>query len=106
MLALELLEEEIRLEKELIRAVCDARESEGFAQKELEEKSGLTQSAIARMEKAVASPQVGTLIKYLRPIGYRVSITKDPDFVSGTLRNNHEQAKNTASFPAYSALAN
>ncbi len=64
----------IRLEGELIDALVVAREKAGMTQRQLAEASGLKQSVVARLEKAVHSPQIGTLIRVLEPLGYTLSI--------------------------------
>ena len=64
----------IELEKELIRAMVKIREEEGLSQAQLAEKCHVKQPVIARMEKAVHSPQVDSLLKILTPLGYKLQI--------------------------------
>lgn len=45
-----------------------------MTQKELAERAGLQQSAIARMESLRSIPQIDTLHKVLRPLGYKLDI--------------------------------
>ncbi len=74
---LDLTEEDeahIRLEGELIDALVAAREKTGMTQRQLADASGLKQSVVARLEKAVHSPQISTLIRVLEPLGYTLSI--------------------------------
>ena len=68
---------EIDLTVELIGKVIEAREAKGLTQKELSELCGVKQPVIARLEKAVHSPQVNTLMKILKPLGYTLSIIPD-----------------------------
>lgn len=65
---------EIDFEVALIEKVKEMRESNGFSQVELAKRSGVTQSAIARMENMKAVPQIDTLIKLLVPMGYTLDI--------------------------------
>ena len=64
----------IELEKELIRAMVKIREEEGLSQAQLAEKCHVKQPVIARMEKAVHSPQIDSLLKILTPLGYKLKI--------------------------------
>lgn len=67
-------EEEIRLEMELIEATIKARKSEKISQEELSRRSGLKQSAIARVERGTHSPSANTLIRMLHPMGYTLKV--------------------------------
>ena len=70
-------EEIINLEKSLISAIVDAREQSGLTQKQLSELCGIKQPVIARLESAVHSPQVNSIIKILKPLGYTLTVVKD-----------------------------
>ena len=70
-------EEIINLEKSLISAIVDAREQSGMTQKQLSELCGVKQPVIARLESAVHSPQVNSIIKILKPLGYTLAVVKD-----------------------------
>ena len=70
-------EEIISLEKALISAIVDAREQSGLTQKQLSELCGVKQPVIARLESAVHSPQVNSIIKILKPLGYTLTVVKD-----------------------------
>ena len=70
-------EEIINLEKALINAIADAREESGLTQKQLSELCGVKQPVIARLESAVHSPQISSIIKILNPLGYTLTIVKD-----------------------------
>ena len=67
----------ISLEESLITAVVEAREKSGLTQKQLSELCGITQPVIARLESAVHSPQVSSIIKILRPLGYTLAVVKE-----------------------------
>lgn len=67
-------EVEIQFEMDLIRAIIEARENKKLTQRELSKKSGIKQSAIARIERGVNSPRVSTLIRILYPMGYTLKV--------------------------------
>jgi predicted transcriptional regulator len=69
--------DEIRLETALIGKLIEAREQKGITQKRLAELSGLKQPAIARLESMQATPQINTLFKVLKPLGYTLAIVPD-----------------------------
>lgn len=64
----------IQFEVALIGKLIEAREAKGLTQKELAEKAGVKQSAIARLESMKATPQIDTLFKVLHPLGYTLDI--------------------------------
>jgi transcriptional regulator with XRE-family HTH domain len=70
-------EELIELEKSLILAVVEAREEKGLSQKQLSELCGIKQPVIARLEKAVHSPQLNSIIRILKPMGYTLAVVKE-----------------------------
>lgn len=67
-------EEEIKLEKELIKSAIEIRKKSNLTQRELSEKSGIIQPSIARIERLARSPQASTLIRLLYPMGYTIKI--------------------------------
>jgi DNA-binding XRE family transcriptional regulator len=68
--------EKIDFEIELIGKMIELRKKKGLSQRELADLSGLKQPAIARIESFQSTPQIDTLIKALRPLGYTISLTK------------------------------
>ena len=70
-------EEIINLEKSVISAIVDAREQSGLTQKQLSELCGITQPVIARLENAVHSPQINSIIRVLKPLGYKLAVVKE-----------------------------
>lgn len=66
--------EKINFEVALIGKLIEARECKGLSQKQLADMCGLKQSAIARLERMNATPQLNILIKVLSPLGYRLDI--------------------------------
>ena len=66
--------EENNLQAKLICELIEARQANGISQRDLEELSGVTQSAIARLEKGASSPTLDTLFKVLVPLGKTLAI--------------------------------
>ena len=69
--------DEIQLKIDLVGKLIEARENKGISQKRLAEMSGLKQPAIARLERMQATPQIDTLFKVLKPLGYTLAIVPD-----------------------------
>ena len=67
-------ENEIELEKKIIEAIIEARKSQKITQEELSKKTGIKQSAIARLESGKHIPNTSTLLKLLIPIGYTLQV--------------------------------
>lgn len=67
-------EEEIKLEMDIIEATIEARKKANLTQRELSEKTGIKQPAIARIENRKRSPQTTTLIRMLYPMGYTLRV--------------------------------
>ena len=66
--------QEIEFEKQVIEATIAARKKSNLTQQELGEKTGMKQSAIAKIENFVRTPQYTTLMKLLRPMGYTLKV--------------------------------
>ena len=64
----------IELEEDLIRTLISVREQQGLSQAQLAAMCNMKQPVIARMEKAVHSPQVDSLLRILVPLGYTLKI--------------------------------
>jgi transcriptional regulator with XRE-family HTH domain len=58
--------------------VREARRRAGFTQTELAERSGTTQSAIARLERGRTDPDVGRVTRLVRACGFDVVPTISP----------------------------
>ncbi|MCL2152791.1 MAG: helix-turn-helix domain-containing protein [Oscillospiraceae bacterium] len=69
--------DEIQLKIALVGKLIEAREQKGITQKRLAEMSGLKQPAIARLERMQTTPQIDTLFKVLKPLGYTLAIVPD-----------------------------
>ena len=66
--------EEIEFNIELAGKLIEAREEKGITQEKLAQLTGLKQPAIARLEKMETIPQIDTLTKILRVLGYKLTI--------------------------------
>lgn len=64
----------IALEKDLIKTMVKIREEKGLSQAQLAEMCNVKQPVIARMETAVHSPQIDSLLRILTPLGYTLKI--------------------------------
>lgn len=64
----------IQLQMQIMEATIEARKKNKLTQRELSKKTGIKQSAIARIEKCVNSPQLSTLMKLLYPMGYTLKV--------------------------------
>ena len=69
--------DEIQLKIALVGKLIEARVQKGITQKRLAEMSGLKQPAIARLERMQTTPQIDTLFKVLKPLGYTLAIVPD-----------------------------
>jgi ribosome-binding protein aMBF1 (putative translation factor) len=80
--------DEIQLKIDIAGKLIEARSRKGISQQRLAEMSGLKQPAIARIERMQTTPQIDTLFKILKPLGYTLAIV--PDNIrrkSGKLQN-------------------
>jgi len=75
--------EENNLQARLMCELIEARQKQGLSQRELEALSGVTQPAIARLEKGTASPTLDTLFKILVPLGKTLAIVPIPSKSGG-----------------------
>ncbi len=69
----------IRLQTQIMEATIEARKKNKLTQRELSKKTGIKQSAIARIEKCANSPQINTLMKLLYPMGYTLKVVPIED---------------------------
>lgn len=77
----------------VIRQLVVARVDGGLTQKELAAKCGLTQSAIARMEKMQAMPRLDTLVTVAKALNLSLSINN-----SLRLHTNYSARKNDGQY--------
>ena len=90
-------EEEIRIEMEIMQATIEARKKEKMTQKEISEKSGLTQSVVARVESGTHSPTMQTMVKYLHAIGYTLKVVPSNNHKVVSKRAGHKVNNKTNS---------
>ena len=58
----------------IIVAMIEARREKKLSQEQLEELSGVKQSAIARLESGSQMPSLATLVKLLTPLGKKLAV--------------------------------
>lgn len=58
----------------VISELISARINKGFTQKEMAEKLGTKQSAVARLESGDVNPSLGLLQKFAQVMGYKLTI--------------------------------
>ncbi|MDR3574441.1 MAG: helix-turn-helix transcriptional regulator, partial [Anaerolineaceae bacterium] len=59
---------------EVVGAMVEARHDEGLTQKEVADRMGTTQSAIARLENARQMPSLELVTRYAAAIGRKIDI--------------------------------
>ena len=59
----------------LIGAIIEKRIECGYSQRDLAEMCGLPHSSVARIEAGRVSPNIDTLIKIIKPLGLKLTIT-------------------------------
>lgn len=64
----------LRPELAIIQAIIDARQASGMTQKELAEKTGITQADISRLESGSANPSLKTLQRLADGMGMRLKL--------------------------------
>jgi predicted transcriptional regulator len=68
---------EIEFKVQIAGKIIEARRSKALTQRALEELSGVRQPVIARIEKGNTDPQVTTVLRILKPLGYTLAIIPD-----------------------------
>jgi transcriptional regulator with XRE-family HTH domain len=58
--------------------VREARRRAGLTQRELADRAGTTQSAIARLENGKTSPSFDLVVRLIRLCGFRLDVALDP----------------------------
>ena len=67
-------------EYDIIQAMIDARKSQNLTQKELSERTGITQADISRIENGSRNPSLNMLKKLAKGLGMRLRV----EFVSAS----------------------
>jgi ribosome-binding protein aMBF1 (putative translation factor) len=60
---------------ELVSQIIERRLKLGLTQSELAQKTGIKQSAIARLENLGVIPRLDTMFKLIRPLGLKLNLT-------------------------------
>lgn len=68
--------EEIEEQSAIISAVIKKRTELGMSQRDLAAICGIPQSSVARIEAHTTTPKLDTLIKIMRPLGLRLTVSK------------------------------
>jgi len=67
---------QIELVADLVDEIRDIREELGLTQRDLADKTGLKQSAIARMESGGAIPRLDTVLRVALAMGFKFKLIK------------------------------
>ena len=65
-------------EFQLIKAMLDAREKQGLTQRQLSEKTGITQADICKMENGEGNPTIQTLKRLADGLGMTLTLAFTP----------------------------
>lgn len=68
--------EDIEEQTAIISAVIKKRTELGMSQRDLATICGIPQSSVARIEAHTTTPKLDTLIKIMRPLGLRLTVSK------------------------------
>ncbi|MCL2343516.1 MAG: helix-turn-helix domain-containing protein [Firmicutes bacterium] len=70
--------EEIDFQVKLIGEIIEARKGKGLTQLELDAICGVRQTHIARIENNKTDPQIGTILRILKPLGKTLAVVDRP----------------------------
>lgn len=65
----------LELEYDIIQALIDARKKENLTQKELSERTGITQADISRIENGTRNPSLNMLKRLAKGLGLELRLT-------------------------------
>lgn len=68
--------EDIETQAAIISALIQQRTELGISQRDLAAICGIPQSSVARIESHATTPKLDTLIKLMRPLGLRLTVSK------------------------------
>ena len=71
--------DELEPEFQLIKAMLQGREEQNLSQRQLADRTGVTQSDISKIESGEANPTLETLKKLAKGLGMNLSISFTPD---------------------------
>ncbi len=60
----------------IISEIIKARNEQGFSQRSLAAACNIPQSSVARIESFQSTPNLSTLLKILKPLGLKLTVTK------------------------------
>lgn len=66
-------------EYDIIQAMIDARNKEGLTQKELSERTGITQADISRIENGTRNPSLSMMKRLARGLGMQLKLEFIPE---------------------------
>jgi predicted transcriptional regulator len=67
--------QEIRQMAQLVSRIIERRQAFGLTQKQLADRAGLKQAAVARLESATTMPRVDTLLRVSNSLNLQLSLT-------------------------------
>ena len=70
--------DEINLKVKIVSEIINARREEQLTQQALEKLCGVKQPMLARIENGDTDPQLGTILKILRPLGKTLAVVDIP----------------------------
>jgi transcriptional regulator with XRE-family HTH domain len=73
-------------EYDIIQAMIDARNREGLTQKELSERTGITQADISRIENGTRNPSLGMVKRLASGLGMRLKLEFVPENTVKTVK--------------------
>ncbi len=79
--------EALQPEHAIIQAMIDARKSSGLTQKQLSERTGITQGDISKLENGNANPSIRTLQRLANGMGMTLKV----EFLSGNMSPKHSE---------------
>ena len=68
--------EDIETLASIVGAVIEQRNELGISQRELASLCGMPQSSVARIESFKTTPNLETLLKIMKPLGLRLTVSK------------------------------
>ena len=68
--------EEMETLASLVSAIIERRNELGISQRELANICGLPHSSVARIESCSVKPNVGTMLKIMKPLGITLSVVR------------------------------
>lgn len=70
-------------ERQIMKAIIDGREEKSLTQKQLAEKTGITQADISRLENGTGNPSIRTLKRLAAGLGMTLKVDFVPQATAG-----------------------